>query len=92
MPNVVRAFAVVALLVSAVACTKDPPGSSAGASSGGGSGESKDPDCPKDLSGSVGSSCSSDGKLCSTGAAATHMIMCTRGKWVEMEAPPPPHS
>jgi hypothetical protein len=47
--------------------------------------------CPKDLLGAKGSSCAPEGKTCGTGSAGfTHFMMCSGGKWSEMEAPPPP--
>jgi hypothetical protein len=48
-------------------------------------------ECPKDELAARGKSCAPDGKTCGTNSAGfTHFIMCSRGKWVEMEAPPPP--
>ena len=48
--------------------------------------------CPKDDVGSVGKKCPRDGQTCGTNSAGfTHFIMCSGGKWVEMNAPPPPH-
>jgi hypothetical protein len=47
-------------------------------------------DCPSDLLAAVGSACSQDGKSCS-GGSSMRLIMCSKGKWVEMAIAPPPN-
>lgn len=43
--------------------------------------------CPKDLIGAQGASCKDEGKTCS-GGSNVRLIMCSNGKWVEMNMPP----
>jgi hypothetical protein len=68
-------FAVVALI--ACACAKPAETGADG--------------CPKNEVEAVGKSCAPEGKTCGTNPSGfTHFIMCSGGKWSEMEAPPPP--
>ncbi len=46
--------------------------------------------CPKDLLNARGKACAIDGMACGTTPGFTHLLMCSRGKWTEMDAPPPP--
>lgn len=86
MTALTRAALLVVLVVIA-GCAKSP----LAADADGGGGASATTDCPKDLLAARGTSCAPDGKTCGTSSAAfTHFLMCSRGKWTEMEAPPPP--
>jgi len=79
-------FAGVLFLFTCAACAKSS-GSSGSATT---SDSTAAPECPKDLSGSVGKSCPSNGQICSPSSGAVRMISCSGGKWVELNAPPPP--
>lgn len=67
---------LVALFIAVLGCSK-------------GAADVQADGCPKDLSGSVGKSCSQDGKSCS-GGSQVRMIMCSNGKWTEFNMPPMP--
>ena len=45
--------------------------------------------CPKDLLAARGSSCKDEGKTCSNGSNV-RLLMCSSGKWTEMNMPPMP--
>jgi hypothetical protein len=68
---------LAALLLFLTACTRSP---------------ALGPDgCPKDLLAAQGSACSPESKTCGADPSGfTHLLMCSGGRWTEMEAPPPP--
>jgi hypothetical protein len=50
-------------------------------------------ECPKDLLAARGTSCGAEGKTCTAGPGEqTHFLMCSGGKWAEMNAPPLPRA
>jgi hypothetical protein len=70
-------IAVASSLLALAACAKGPALGADG--------------CPKDLLAARGASCSEDGKTCGADPSGfTHLLMCSGGKWGELEAPPPP--
>ena len=69
--------AFFALAVTMCACAKKPAPT----------------ECPKDLLAARGSPCGAEGKTCgaeNAGAEPTHLLMCSRGTWIELEVPPGP--
>ena len=89
-PHVRRLPMKYALLVvlALTACRKPPPAESASDSS---ATSTASTDCPKDLLAARGTPCAAEGKTCTAGPGEqTHFLMCSGGKWTEMDAPPPP--
>lgn len=83
-----RHLSVLAIALGALAtgCSRSP-------ATGPATGEAGDSsDCPTDLLAARGTACDSDGKTChgEGSGSFTHLLMCSHGKWTEMEAPPPP--
>lgn len=73
----VSGLSLVLVVVAALGCSKSP---AADVPADG---------CPKDLSGSNGKRCSQEGKTCS-GGSQVRMLMCSNGKWTELNMPPMP--
>jgi hypothetical protein len=67
---------LVLYAVAAIACSKSPADVQADG-------------CPKDLPGANGLACSQEGKTCS-GGSDVRMLMCSKGKWTELNLPPMP--
>jgi hypothetical protein len=76
--------ATLALPLLLAACTRTP-------APDGSSGSGASAECPKDLLAAVGTRCSAEGKTCNGGVPDAHrLLMCSSGKWTEMNVPPAP--
>jgi hypothetical protein len=95
MANVLLAFALVGCTKSPTTDSSTPTTDSSTGAAPSATPVSSTPttpdECPKDLLAARGAACRPDGKTCGTDAPGfTHFIMCSRGRWTEMNAPPPP--
>lgn len=84
--------ALVVVALALLACRKTPAPDAPSAIDAGAATPPPlaDTPCPTDLQASVGKPCAPEGKACAPSGRFTHLIMCSRGTWTEMEAPPPP--
>jgi hypothetical protein len=53
------------------------------------------PACPAEIGAAVGTACSIDnqscgGEACAKSTSFCNVIVCSGGKWIQLEAPPPP--
>jgi hypothetical protein len=77
-------LSVLALLLTAAACSSTPPAANPK--------QANDPPCPTDVATLIGHACATEGRSCggASGTGFSNIARCEGGTWQQIEVPPPP--